>query len=85
MIMASESKAVGCAFLTIRLGATQTFQVAADKNVNTLETDALYHGGSSEGTPVAVLVSVMTKLADAMSKGDTRVQLLIDENNQIVG
>ena len=83
--MAAVPKTAGCAFVTVRLGATQTFKILADRNVNTLETDTLYHCGSSEGTPVTVLELVLAKIGVAMTQGDARIELLIDDNNRIVG
>lgn len=84
--MANVKKQIGCTYVTIRLGASQTFEINADGGVNTPEVKTAYHGSSALGTPLQTLESVLAKLVAALNNGDSRAQFLIDDsNNQIVG
>jgi len=82
---APQQKNMGCVFITTRLGATQTFQILADQNVNTPDTKAKYSCGSNIGTPIAVFQTVVTKLQLAVQNGDSRVPLLVNDQDEIVG
>ena len=84
--MASVPKKIGCTYVTIRLGANQTFEINADGGVNTPEVKTAYHGSTALGTSLQVLESVLAKLVAALHNEDSRAEFMVDDtNNQIVG
>ncbi|MFO0806429.1 MAG: hypothetical protein U0791_25270 [Gemmataceae bacterium] len=75
--MASD-KEVKFVQVTIRLGATQSYEVLADQRVGVKPTDAEISASSAEGSPDSVVIDVLAKLQKAFKTSQASIAVSVD-------